>query len=42
MTDTAALKRAIGICREHSRGEERWAVFERCEECTGEGVVEAG
>ena len=30
------------VCREYARGDERWAVFERCEDCGGEGVVEAG
>lgn len=29
------------VCREYERGDERWAVFELCEDCGGEGVVEA-
>lgn len=29
------------VCREYSRGNEHWAVFELCQACGGEGVVEA-
>lgn len=29
------------VCREYSSGDRRWAVFEPCPHCAGEGVVEA-